>query len=81
MFSCTFSSKSILSRAHTKDTQFTIKLPVIYAYRPRFSNTIAYPNLPYSAANHVLNIFFASWCREWTHTGEEIKRDWSYISL
>jgi hypothetical protein len=57
MFSCTFSSKSVLSRAYTKDTQFTINLPVIYAYHLRFSSTTAYPNLAYSAANHVQNIF------------------------
>jgi len=57
MFSCTFSSKSVLSRAHTKDTQFTINLPVICVYRLRFSSTTAHPNLAYSAANHVQNIF------------------------
>jgi hypothetical protein len=54
-FSCTFSSKSVLSRAHTKDTQFTINLPVIYAYHLRFSSAISYPSLAYSAANHVQN--------------------------
>jgi hypothetical protein len=57
MFSCTFSSKSVLSRAHTKDSQFTINLPVIYVHHLRFSSTIAYPKLAYSAANHVQNIF------------------------
>ena len=57
MFSCTFSSKSVLSREHTKYTQFTIKLSVIYAYHLRFYSTIAYRNLAYSAANHVQNIF------------------------
>ena len=57
MFSCTFSSKSVLSRAHTKDSQFTINLPVIYAHHLRFFSTIAYPNLAYSDANHVQNIF------------------------
>jgi len=44
MFSCTFSSKSVLSRAHTKDTQFTMNLPVICAYHPYFSSIIAYLN-------------------------------------
>jgi hypothetical protein len=57
MLSCTFSYKSVLSRAHTKDTQFTINIPVIYAYHLRFSSTIAYLNLAYSAANHIQNIF------------------------
>ena len=50
-----FQKRSV--RAHTKDTHFTINLPVIYAYHPRFSGTIAYPNLAYSAANDVQNIF------------------------
>lgn len=57
MFSCTFSSKSVPSRAHTKDTQFITNLPEICVYHLRFSSTIAYPNLTYSAANHVQNIF------------------------
>jgi len=55
MFSCTFSPKSVLSRAHTKNTQFTINLPVICVYRLRFSSTIAHLNLAYSAANHIKN--------------------------
>jgi len=55
MFSCTFSSKSVLSRAHTKDTQFSINLICVYCLR--FSSTIAHPNLAYSAANRFQNIF------------------------
>lgn len=46
-----------MSRAHIKYTQFTINVAVIYAYRLRFFSTSAYPNLAYSAANHVQNIF------------------------
>jgi hypothetical protein len=60
MFSCTFSSKTVLSRAQTKDIQFTINFPVIYAYRLRFCSTVAYPNLAYSASNHVQTIFILS---------------------
>lgn len=48
-----------MSRAHIKYTQFTINLPVIYAYRLRFFSTSAYPSVDYWAANHVQNIFIS----------------------
>jgi hypothetical protein len=58
MFSCTFSSKTALSRAQTKDIQFTINFPVIYSYRLRFCSIVAYHNLAYSASIHVQNILY-----------------------